>query len=310
MLTMDPLSDLLSSLRLSSCILSRGDFSAPWSVETRPSQGAIFHAVVAGTAWVRRAGSETATPLATGEVVVLPHGDGHVMCSDPALAPTPISKVPIRHADGDLVVVEFGGGGAQTRIICGTFRLQHIAAESLLGMLPAVLRVTRENQHNRWIELTLAMLEEELQRTQAGADAAVTRLTDVLFVHLLRSHVSQLPAGTRGLLGALGDAQVARAVSLMHRSPAEPWTVASMAKEVGLSRSTFAARFAERVGEPPTRHLTRCRMQAAADTLQTHPTLSTIEVAERVGYQSEDAFVRAFRRIMGRTPAEFRRTAA
>lgn len=304
---MDPLSELLASLRLSSCILSRGEFTAPWSVESRPLADAVFHAVTTGTAWVRRRGAAKALPLATGEIVVLPRGDGHVMSSDPTLQPVSISQVPSRRGAGDVAIVEYGGGGALTRIICGTFRLQHVAADSLLGLLPRVMRVDRNNPHARWIDLTLGMLEQELLSTQAGADAAVTRLTDVLFVHLLRSHVSQLPPGTTGLLGALGDAQIGRALGLIRRAPAERWTVASMARAVGLSRSTFAARFVELVGEPPTQHLTRWRMQCAADRLRHSAGLSTIEVAEGVGYQSEDAFVRAFRRFMGCTPAAYRR---
>lgn len=306
---MDPLSELLTSLRLSSCILSQGEFSAPWAVHTQPTATPVFHAIVDGEAWVQRDGDPEPRRLVAGEIVVLPAGDGHIMSGAPGEKPVPLSSVPARQRGG-VVVVEHGGGGAQTRIICGTFRLQHVAADSLLGLMPRLLRIQRDNPHARWIEMTVGMLEQELRSTQAGADAAVTRLTDILFVHVIRSYVSELGPDTRGLLGALGDAQIARAVALMHRSPEKPWTVASMAREVGLSRSTFSARFTELVGEPPNQHLTRWRMQSAADTLRLDQSLSTIEVAERVGYNSEDAFVRAFRRVIGSTPAEYRRAAA
>jgi AraC-like DNA-binding protein len=305
---MDPLSELLASLRISSSILSQGDFSAPWAVQTKPLGDPVFHAVVTGTAWVHREGDADAQPLEAGEIVVLPRGDGHVMSSAPNLPPISIADVPARRS-GNVALVEFGGGGAATRIICGTFRLQHIAADSLLSLLPPLLRVGRDNPHGRWIEVTLGMLEQELRGTQAGADATVTRLTDILFVHVLRSHVSELAPGTRGLLGALRDAQIARAVALIHRTPDQRWTLNLMAREVGLSRSVFSARFTELVGAPFTQHLTRWRMQSAADAISLDASLSTMELAERVGYQSEDAFVRAFRRHMGCTPAKYRRAA-
>lgn len=290
-------------------MLSRASLSAPWSVGSVGSEGAIFHAVLTGTAWVHRHGDAAPRQLHEGEIVVLPGGDAHAMSSAPHLPPTPLREIPRTTGDGGVVHFSFGGGGAPTRIICGSFRLQHLAADGLLGLLPRTLTVDRDNPHARWIDLTLAMIEQELAAVSAGADAAITRLTDVLFVHLLRSHVSDLPPGTRGLLGALSDAQIARSVGLMRGSPAERWTVGSLARAVGLSRSTFAARFTALVGEPPMQHLTRWRMLCAADTFSHHSQLSTIEVAAQVGYLSEDAFVRAFRRVHGCTPALWRRPA-
>ncbi len=307
---MDPLSEILTSLRLTSCIFSRADFTHPWSVETGRINGALFHAVIAGNAWIQHRDSEQVQRLSAGDVVVLPRGDAHMVTSELGLPPVSIASIPSRPGRGPVANLRYGGGGEETNIICGIFRLQHVAADSLLRLLPEVLHVGADGPQAHWIKMTVALIAQELQSTQAGSDASVTRLTDVLFVHLIRSYVSSLPSGNQGILGALGDAQIAQAVTLMRRSPEKDWTVESMARAVGLSRSAFAARFAERVGEPPTQHLTRWRIHSAADALRQRDSLSTGEVAGRVGYQSEDAFTRAFRRVMGRTPAEYRRARA
>ncbi|MCA9538625.1 MAG: helix-turn-helix transcriptional regulator, partial [Myxococcales bacterium] len=170
-------------------------------------------------------------------------------------------------------------------------------------LLPPVLRVTRPSPT---LKATLTLVEAELDGYRPGVSAMLTRLTDLVFIHVLRAHVASLPAHAEGLLGALGDAQVADAMTLIHRRPDEAWTVGALAEAVGLSRSAFAERFNRLVGTPPLQYLTRWRVHVALDRLA-DPRQSTAQVAEAVGYGSEDAFVRVFRRVMGQTPAAWRR---
>jgi AraC-like DNA-binding protein len=299
---MDPLSDLLGALRLESSMISMGFFTAPWAVSTEPLSFPVFHAVLEGQAWLLRPGEPLL--LGPGDVVVLASGDGHCLSSAPAgVSEVSVRSLPRQVAPGGAVRVEHGGGGSLTRILCGTFRMQHAAAEGLLSLLPRVLRLPTAGPE---LAATLQLMAAELTAFRPGAAAAITRLIDLLFIHLLRREVADLPTNAQGLLGALGDAQVAQAMTLMHRRPAEGWSVASLADQVGLSRSSFAARFTERVGLPPLAYLTRWRIHTAARLLQ-DDRLSTAEVAERVGYSAEDAFVRAFRRVMGVTPSVWRR---
>lgn len=302
----DPLSELLGALRLESSVISVGHFSAPWAVHTGAVPAAIFHAVLDGQCCLHRDGDPAPILLQEGEVAVLAGGDAHVMrCVTDWPTPTPIVDLASVPGPGGAAVVTHGGGGARARVLCGTFNMQHAAADGLLSMLPAVLHM---NTAAPTLRATLTLLAAETEAWRPGAGAAITRLIDLLFIHLLRTYVADLPRHVTGLLGALSDAQVAQAMSLIHRQPARGWTVAELARQVGLSRSSFAARFAAWVGVPPMTYLTRWRAHVAARLLLDDG-LSVAEVAEQVGYSAEDAFVRAFRRVMDVTPARWRRQA-
>lgn len=303
---MDPLSELLGALRLESSVISVGHFSAPWAVHTGRVPAALFHAVLEGRARLFRDGDPSPIALSEGEVAVLAGGDAHVMCgADARPVATPVRALSASQGPGGAAVVEHGGGGERTRILCGTFSMQHAAADGLLSMLPAVLHMRTDAPTLR---ATLTLLAAETEAWRPGAGAAITRLIDLLFIHLLRTYVADLPSHVSGLLGALSDAQVAQAMSLIHRNPAQSWTVAGLAQQVGLSRSSFAARFTEWVGVPPMTYLARWRAHVAVRLLRDEA-LSVAEVAEQVGYSAEDAFVRAFRRVMDTTPARWRRAA-
>lgn len=306
MADMDPLSELLGALRLESSVISVGHFSAPWAVHAGQVPAALFHAVLEGEACLHRDGDADPIALGAGEVAVLTGGDPHVMrCAGASPPAVPVRSVPRIAGPGGAAVVTHGGGGARTRILCGTFNMQHAAADGLLSMLPPVLHMRTDAPALR---ATLTLLAAETEAWRPGAGAAITRLIDLLFIHLLRTYVADLPSHVSGLLGALSDAQVAQAMSLVHRSPAHPWTVGELAQQVGLSRSSFAARFAEWVGVPPMTYLARWRAHVAVRLLR-DDSLSVAEVAEQVGYSAEDAFVRAFRRVMDTTPARWRRDA-
>lgn len=299
----DALSALLSALRLSSTVISRARFTEPWAVHTGPVRGALFHVIQSGAATLTRDDEPTPMPIAAGEVIILPRGSAHTVAGRVPTEAIPITTARTLPGPAGVALVDHGGGGAETRVLCGLFRLHHDAAQGLLSMLPPVLRVERPSP---LLQATLALVDAELDAHRPGAEAVLTRLCDLVFIHALRAHVAALPAHAAGLLGALGDAQIAESMTLMHHRCAHDWTIATLAEAVGLSRSSYAERFTRLVGQPPMQYLRRWRVHQSLDRL-TDPRASTAEVAEAVGYSSEDAFVRAFRRVMGETPAAWRR---
>ncbi len=300
---MDALSRILSTVRLQSSILSVAELSAPFGVATTGVSGAaVFHAVVRGRA-VLSSRAHT-LELGAGDVALLAHGQEHELASEVGRHAVPIRALP--HLPGPVPVVRNRAAGtADTRIVCGVFRLDHAASESLLSLLPPLLHhrqgSSNEDTHE-WVSSTVRMLDRELSRAHEGSAAIAARLCDVLFVQLLRS----LPLTERGWLGALRDPQIGRALALIHEDPGTRWDAAVLAERVGMSRSRFFARFSELVGEPPAQYLSRWRMNVAADTLL-RADVSVPQLAEQSGYASEDAFARVFKRHFGRTPAAFRR---
>ncbi len=208
-----------------------------------------------------------------------------------------------RGGDPTLVV---DGGGRLTRLICGSIRFAHSATHPLLSVLPRAISVKPAPDNAAWLEATLRLIEHELTTAQPGASTLVARLSDVLLVNAIRhwvvEHAFEEGAGwVRGLT----DPRVARALGCVHRDPAQPWTVDTLARRSGMSRSGFAARFAELVGESPARYLTRWRMHLAAQALR-ECSDSMATIAESVGYSSEHAFAKAFKRTLGVTPGAFR----
>jgi transcriptional regulator GlxA family with amidase domain len=212
--------------------------------------------------------------------------------------------------DAPIPCVVHGGGGEETFIICGTFAMDHAASDSFLSLLPRVLHV-RDPQAGiaTWIESTLALMEKEIASARPGVDSVLGRLADVLFVQVMRASLSTLPQERAGWLAALHDPQIGRALALLHGSPGERWTAESLARRVGLSRSSFFERFTRLVGEAPAQYLARWRILSAAD-LMDRTRLGTAELADRVGYGSEDAFARAFKKHFGVTPGQYRARAS
>ncbi len=302
---MDALSRILQSVRLRSSILSIAELSTPFAVRTRgvddEGGAAIFHAVVEGRAELAAEG-HTAS-LVAGDVAVLTRGQAHDLAEPAGTALVPLSSLP--RFDGAVPIVRSARGAPTTRIVCGVFRLDHAASRSLLSLLPEVLLhqgATADAESREWVAATVKLLDLELRRGADGAGAIAARLCDVLFVQLLRG--GRLRA--RGWLAALEDPHIGNALALIHEDPATRWDAAILAERVGMSRSRFFARFSELVGEPPAQYLARWRMVVAADRLGRED-LSVMELAERSGYASEDAFVRVFKRHFGVTPSAYRR---
>lgn len=302
----DSLLGVLRSLRLESAVLWRAHLTGRWGVHTKGLTGGamMFHGVVEGRAFVTRDADRRPLELGPGDMVVLPAADAHAMTSEAGADATPISTLS-RKEMGKLPCLEHGTRGERTRILCGSFLLDHPARPSVVDLLPGSLVAAPEKASTRaWSRATLELLEEELDRD--GATGRTTSLADALLVHILTESVASAPAS--GLLAAARDEQIGRALALVHSDPGEDWSAAELAARVGMSRTRFFDRFTELVGEPPARYIARWRVHAAADLLK-RGALSMTEVAEKVGYSSEDALARAFKRHVGVAPGEWRRAA-
>jgi AraC-like DNA-binding protein len=205
-------------------------------------------------------------------------------------------------------MIRHGGGGAPTTLICGAVRFDHPVAHHLVRLLPRVINVDIwSSPEAEWIQSTLRFLAAEAQALRTGGETIITRLADILVIQAIRSWLARDPAAQTGWLGALRDRQIGRAIALIHREPTRQWTVASLAGEVAMSRSAFSARFTELVGESAIQYATRWKMQAATSWLKEEDQ-SLAQVASRLGYESEAAFSRAFKRIMGVSPGALRRS--
>ena len=304
----DHLLGVLRSLRLRSAVLWGAHLTGRWGVHTDGLTGEVmmFHGVVEGRAFVRRDADGRAVTLEAGDVIVLPRADAHAVTSEAGGHTVPITQLP-RRPQGKLSTLDYGTRGDVTRILCGTFELDHPAQQSVVSLLPGALVGSAGSPAARtWAQATLGLMREELERE--GPTARTTSLADALLAHVLGEVAKREDAPSSGLLAAARDEQIGRALALVHADPSRDWSAADLAAKVGMSRTRFFDRFTELVGEPPARYIARWRVHAAADLLR-RGTLSMLEVAEKVGYSSEDALARAFKRHVGVAPGEYRRTA-
>jgi AraC-like DNA-binding protein len=245
-----------------------------------------------------------------GEVVIIPHNPAHLLGSHLDLPPVPSEEIVRTSPEGGLWVITHGGGGARTRVVCGFLGCDRLAGNPLAESLPALLRFdTRQGSAAAWMKSSLEFAADEIAAHRAGSEAVLARLSELLFVETLRRYVEELPEERTGWLAGLKDPFVSRALSLLHRRVAHEWTVDDLGREVGLSRSALADRFTRLIGEPPIRYLARWRLQVAAHQLRSTDT-PLARIAEQVGYESEAAFNRAFKRSFGVPPATWRRSIA
>jgi AraC-like DNA-binding protein len=315
---MDPFSQVLNALRLEAGIFLDAEFTAPWCVDPAPGKKArhilpsaehvaIYHFVVEGHCRARLPEGPGAIDLKAGDLVMFPHGDGHLLGSDlrrPALlAETLVQASP----EGGLARILHGGGGERTRFICGFLACDSRLCRPLIEALPRMLHVPlATNASTSWMVETLQHAAEESRAPRAGSDAVLAKLSELLFVEALRGYLETVPEQERSWLAGLRDPQVSRALGLMHAEPARPWTVDDLGHEAGLSRSALAERFTELIGEPPMQYLKKWRLALGARAL-TDGSEPVLHVAQRVGYESEAAFNRAFKREFGVPPATWRR---
>lgn len=303
MRTMEALSPMLAELRLQGSIFSRAELGGAWGVETSGGRSAIFHVVTRGEAWLRPDGGP-AVHLREGDLVVLLRGQGHLLSDAPDRSCQHISRFPTRPGPDGLPCLESVGGGAQTSLLCGTLSFDPEAHRFIERHLPAVLH-TPSGQTAPWLDTSLRMLASEVD-APAG-DAIVGRLAEVLFIQVLRK-LASLPEPP-GWLRALQDPGIGRALTLVHGQPEVAWTAAELASRAGMSRSVFFERFQSLVGESPSAYVTRWRMTLACGALR-RGDQGMFEVAQAVGYASEAAFSKAFKRHLGMPPGRWRQAVA
>ena len=301
---MDALADVLDNCRLESTVFSRAWLQAPWGVHTTRQTHGLFHAVLEGHAWMKPHGVDEGEPirLNAGDVIFLPHGTGHTLCDSPETPAVPIGRLTRHEEDQSMGTLRIEGSGEQTELICGLFRFEQGRRHPLLSVLPPVIHSRR--QDNRQAAL-IQMIHRELEIPKPGSEIVIKRLTDVLLVEAMRDWLTE-GAAHRGMwLSGLRDPHVARALGHIHRQPERSWTVEQLAHKVGMSRSAFSVRFSELVGEAPNRYLTRWRMHIASQVLL-RDSVTLAQVAQQVGYGSEFAFSKAFKRFTGLSPRAFR----
>jgi AraC-like DNA-binding protein len=303
----DPLGEALHYLRVTGNFYCRSELTAPWGL-TMPAwhDCLCFHIVTVGRCLLEV--GDTSRVLRPGDLALVPHGRGHTLRSEPGtIAPEVIGLEHEFH--NRYAILRHGGGGAATTLVCGLVRLDHPAAHHIVPLLPDVIHVEPTGGlHDEWMQSTLRLVAAEAAQLRPGGEAVITRLSDILVIQALRDWIERAPAAQNGWLGALRDPQIGRAITLIHKDPAREWTVASLAAELAMSRSAFAARFTELVGEPAMHYLTQWRMQVAR-TLLSEENATVADVAARLGYRSEAAFNRAFKRVVGVTPGVMGRTA-
>lgn len=295
----DVLSDVLTVALLRNAIYRRIEGRAPWGIRISERPRATFYAVARGTVWLEVEGHPPFA-LAAGDVAFLPHGEAHVLRDARTTVPRAVCDGPTRHIAQSNVVRSLGGDGAAASIMAGFFELDG-RTPALLAHMPDV--VVMPSGDDPRIQATVQLLLSESTQPGLASTLVLHRLADVLFVHALRL-IARDPRAPKGL-PALTDPVIHQALSLMHRDTSTAWTVAALAKAVGLSRSGFAARFNELVGEPPLQYLARWRIARAAELLRDGDD-SIAAIAGRVGYESLPSFSKAFKRWRGASPGVFR----
>jgi AraC-like DNA-binding protein len=315
---MDAFSAVLKALRLETGIFLEAEFTAPWCIDSSPGKEvqsilpraehlAIYHLLVQGSCRARLPDDDAEVALTAGDLIMFPHGDGHLLGSDLARSPVRGAALVQKSPEGGIARIEHGGGGARTRFVCGYLACDWRMCRPMLGALPRMLRVPLgESASAAWIISTIQRAAEESRAPRAGTEAVLVKLAELLFVEAIRCHIESIPEDQRSWLAALRDPQVSRALRLLHADPARQWTVDDLGQEAGISRSALAERFALLIGEPPMQYLTRWRLALAARALKEGDE-TILRIADDVGYESEAAFNRAFKREFGMPPATWRR---
>ena len=306
----DPLAEALHFLQMNGAFYCRSELTAPWGMTMMAMPGYIwFHVVTTGRVWLE-AGDDEGRLLQPGDLGLVPHGEGHVLRSEPGVPAPGVLELEREEISERYEILRHGGGGAPTTLICGAVRFDHPAARNLVEILPPIMHLEAASAPQLdWMQSTLRLMAVEAHELKPGSEAVITRLGDILVIQAIRSWLETDPAAQTGWLGALQDEQIGRAIALIHRDPARNWTVASLADELAMSRSAFAARFTELVDEPAMQYVTRWRMQVAVSALR-NDGATVGELASRLGYRSEAAFARAFKRVIGLPPGAVKRSSA
>jgi AraC-like DNA-binding protein len=315
---MDPLSDVLRAVRLTGAVFFDVRASGPWVAEAPPGHSIVgrivpgadhlisYHVVAHGSCW-GHAIDEPPLKLSAGDVIVFPHGHPHVLSSAPGMRGTADLSLYRHPSDGRLpFALTMGSGETElARLVCGFLGCDARPFNPLLAALPPVIHMNDGGPRGAIGELVRVALSEAAQ-PRPGSECVLGRLSELMFLDVVRRYLATLPEERAGWLAALRDRPVGRALEVLHARPARAWTLELLARDVGLSRSVLAERFTALVGQPPMQYLARWRMQLAAHDLVASLD-SVADVADRVGYASEAAFGRAFKKVVGIPPGQWRK---
>lgn len=314
----DLLSDLLGSMHLSGVVLFRAEFREPWALVApdarelsrmlpfRTEHIIPFHIIAEGGCWLELKDRERIW-LEAGDAVLLPYGDSHCLCGRKEAVRVPASQLLPAPPWPDILLIKLGGGGGRTRIICGFLQCDELLFHPLLRHLPALMHVSSARAPlDDWLAITIRHTAEEAGRDDPVGRSMLPRLTELMFVEILRKHMQALSGDEVGWFAAVNDPVVGSALKWLHMAPLEDWSVDRLARRVGVSRTVLAARFRHFLDMPPMHYLTHWRLQLAAQCLKATDTPMK-GIAEQAGYESEAAFSRAFKRHFGLPPADWRR---
>lgn len=315
----DPLSDVLRAVRLKGAVFFDIDATEPFAAEAPPAstvapyvirgaqQVIEFHVITKGSCWAGVVG-EPPVRLHAGDVIVFPHGDPHAITSEWGMRdPIDMSVYRAAHVRLPISVHKGPPGDPDVRMICGFIGCDQQPFNPLLASLPRVLLDHVSGRTNGvWISQFIEHAVEESRSARAGSLVVLAKLSELMFLEVVRRHLESLPEDRSGWLGALRDPVIGRAIALLHERPAHPWTVEELARASGASRSGLAERFHTLVGMPPMQYLAQWRIQLAAGLLA-NSTAGIASIAAEVGYESEAAFHRAFKKAVGLAPGAWRR---
>jgi AraC-like DNA-binding protein len=314
---MDAILDMLRAMRLTGGIFLDAEFTAPWCVTAKvgpedctpftpePRHIIAYHYVTDGT-FLLKVDDQAPIPVGAGEIVVLPRNNHHVLGSALNLRPVSAEHLIRPNPHGGLAQIVHGGGGKRAHILCG-FLGNDMPHNTLIAMLPSVLKLNvADGASGSWIESSFRFAAKELAEGHVKSPAILAKLAELLFMEAVRRYLASQPPGRSAWAAGIHDPIVGRALGLLHGQMARRWTTEDLARKIGLSRSAFAERFTHIIGEPPMRYLARQRLEHASVLLR-ETTDAIARIAYEVGYESEAAFNRAFRREYGVPPAAWRR---
>ena len=302
---MDPITDVFTSMRVAGAVYGSIEATAPWGISGDAGPYTKFGMVVRGSCWLTVDGFAQPVRLKACDCFLLPRGSAHSL-QDDLRTPTRSFCEILRTRECERGrVLHYGGGGEPATVIMGKFFFDHPGTHPLRDSLPPLIHIPGDQSQHGALQTTLHALVAEITTQDLGSEVVVNRLADILFIQAIRAHIATCGAAQTGWLRALADPQIGFAIRAIHENVAQPWTVASLAAEARMSRSAFALRFKDLVGDTPLEYITRWRMCKASSLLR-ESDKKLIDVANLVGYDSDGAFKRAFKRVIGITPGEYR----
>jgi AraC-like DNA-binding protein len=294
----DELGEVLSSLQTTGVFYTRSYFSEPWGLDLPPMPDCVmFHAVTHGRCRLRVQDAAERL-LEPGDLVVVPHGDGHLLMGSQDTAPTRLVDTTRQHVNHRYEILTLEGGGEPCRMVCGAVQFEQPAVAHLVRLLPRQLTINGADPRIRGV---LDLMRVEAEANRPGSEVTIARLADVLVIAAISAWVDRYPDARGGWLAALRDPEIGRALLMIRRQPAEAWSVQQLADAVYMSRSAFAKRFADTVGQTPVAYVRRWKMHLASTWLSEEG-VTVAQAAQRLGYESEASFSRAFKRETGRRP--------